>query len=695
MKIRCSIFPNLRQPKPAKLEELTWDNYVDKFISGDWLKTAQSKGVSYPTKDRLPLYGMFLLKSGQARANDNIVEVYAISLDFDSGCNVEDLESVFGSYLSAIHTTWSHTSNEPRTRVVLPLKRPVTKSEYALIIRWAMEFSETNGLIPDPACKDPARAWFVPCTREQSLYEYVYNYVGEADPLDPDSVLSGNEGEEENLEEDDVKVDTYNGPIYIKEWGKRAQLGDKIRTSCPEMDNSTIGSAFIRRCKFGVRLCCTSQNHGHKTPLVKYYPFEKAENPREVAGGPEDSVLPYLTMKMSKGEMTDKPVPTSSNLQYILEHDSRWKSRVWLNSFSNHVWFSPPGCDDRPWKDEDDTELSIWLTRVYGTVFSTKIVRETVNLHASRHCRNPLQEAIDSVEWDGKDRLEEWLSCGFGVSDTPINRAISRRWAVQAIARCFKPGCQADATLVLVGGQGVGKSSGLRILGGEYFSDTPLDMTKESFMQIARTWIYEIAELDSFRGRANSQIKAFLTATHDTFRAPYKSRAEELARHVVFAATTNERSILSDSTGARRFWVVQCTSVDREYLEQNRSQVWAEALVAFRKRHPRADGQWWLNDTEESMLREMQMHYQVTDSWSQLIEEYIETKKSGWYTTTEIMSGPLQILPHLMNQTKQKRVAETLRRLGFTKKRVTNEKGRRIMAWYRPRIDEDAHKMVG
>jgi len=698
-KIRCSIFTGLNRKKPARVDSIAWDKFCDYFVAGEWLRIAREKGRSYPAKKSLPLLGFYQLDEGSTRSNESVAQVYALSLDFDSGCSVTDIESVFGDWRCAIHTTWSHTPSDPRTRLVLPLSRSVSRSEFGLLIRWAMEFAEANGLAPDPSCKDPARMWFAPCSQHEDMYEYVVFYEDDARALDVDMILKSSEPVDHNdlitMEKapEDTKVMTYDGELHVLDWGNSASLGDKVKCSCPDMADSTIGSAFLRRAKFGVWLVCTSQNHGHdKTPHKKFLPFPGLVRPGEEEGVPEDVVLPYLAMKMRRGESTGCPTPTASNLSYILKHDTRWKGKVWLNSFDNCVWLTTPEEGDRPWKDEDDTSLSIWLTRVYGTVFSSAVVRETINLHSTRNKRNPLQERIENEEWDGTVRLEEWLLRGFGCADTPINRSISARWAIQAIARAFKPGCQADATLVLFGPQGVGKSSGLRILGGEYFSDTPMDFTKDSFLQIARAWIYEIAELDAFRGRANSQIKAFLTATHDNFRAPYKSRAEEVARHVVFAASTNESSFLSDPSGARRFWPVNVTTVDRDYLNDIRSQMWAEALVAFRNRHPEISCQWWMTPVEEELLREMQVRYQVEDTWRQLIEQHIATVTPKYVRVCE-MYLVLGLTSRDMNTRRTKRVVDILTQLRFVKKRVTTSVGVREMVYMKIEEESDARSV--
>ena len=85
----------------------------------------------------------------------------------------------------------------------------------------------------------------------------------------------------------------------------------------------------------------------------------------------------------------------------------------------------------------------------------------------------------------------------------------------------------------------------------------------------------------------------------------------------------------------------------------------------------------------------------MEDSWQQIISEFIEECNDPYYTVPFIMEEGLKMLPHLMDTRKQKRVAETLRRIGLEKKRVFNEKGRRITAWAWPKEREQDAYQVG
>jgi len=678
VQLTCTIYSKLTKTKPVRTDNLEWDRWLDYYVGGEWLEVAKSRGAEYPDKESLPLYGLYRLKEGAGRSNENVEQIFALSLDFDQADTLEDIESVFGEHLSAIHTTWKHVPASPRCRLILGLSRPIEVGEHYKLVRWALRYAEDHGLSPDPSCKDPARAWFVPCTEDESLYDYAIRYEDDASPLDVDEILNGNSPTSGEAA-DDVEFTTMDGSrTQILDWGRSSKPGDKLRGACPWIEGASLGSAFLRKCKTGVMCVCTSQNHGHAlyphktwhalgtTVVATWSPTRETE---------DLAVLAMLEPITRNGQPTGRIRPTASNLDYILRHDPRLKDRIWLNEFSEEVML-----DNRPWVDEDDTDLVIWLDRVYHGNWSNRTVRETSALYSRSVGKNPLKEWISSETWDGESRLNSWLTTGFGVPDTPLSRVMARKWAIQAIARAFRPGCQADTTLVLVGPQGVGKSTGLRMLAGdEYFSDTPLDFSKDAFLQIQRTWIYEIAELDSFRGRAHSAIKAFLSASSDTYRAPYAIKPKTHLRHCCFSASTNETAILSDATGSRRFWPVHVTQVDRPWIKENRRQLWSEALRAFESGEI-----WWLTRTEEFALQEAQQKYRVTDAWEELIVKWLELQKKSIFSMEEVMHTCLDLFPHQMDTTRQMRVAETLRRLGFEKVRKRNSLGRKVSLWQRP-----------
>ena len=294
------------------------------------------------------------------------------------------------------------------------------------------------------------------------------------------------------------------------------------------------------------------------------------------------------------GQPTGRFRKNKNNLYIILRRDRRWRGRVWLNSFTNTLKI-----DDRDYRDTDDTRIALWVSRAYGLEYSEAAVSATTQLIGEENKRNPLIEWLDSIHWDGTPRLASWIIEATDCPDTELNRKMAEKWLIQAIARAYQPGCKADCVLILAGDQGAGKSTLFRTLAtDEYFADTPLDIgSANSYSQIARAWIYEVAELDSVRRSANSATKAFLSAQEDNFRPAYGRHAITIKRHVVFAGTTNEAQFINDMTGSRRYWPIKVNEVNLHWVRENRDQLWAEAIVAYRA------GETWYLDKEMDVNR--------------------------------------------------------------------------------------------
>ena len=229
----------------------------------------------------------------------------------------------------------------------------------------------------------------------------------------------------------------------------------------------------------------------------------------------------------------------------------------------------------------------------------------------------------------------------------------------------MEPGCKADCVLILVGPQGARKSTTFRILGSpEYFCDTPMDIgSSNAYMQIHRAWIYEVAELDSIRRARNSSTKAFLSAQEDTFRLPYARQTVTLKRHTVFCGTTNKAEFITDETGSRRYWPVQVGKMDTDWTEHNRSQLWSEAVVAYKNGE-----KWYLENETQEELNEQSSDFRQFDPWHEIIERYIKANGVN-ISTTELMEQGLKLEKYQMTRASEMRVGDIMRQLGFERVR--------------------------
>lgn len=395
--------------------------------------------------------------------------------------------------------------------------------------------------------------------------------------------------------------------------------------------------------------------------------------------GPEGSdsrIVSLLDMHTNR-DGSQKVKPSISNLVLIMKRDKRWKKKIWLNEFSNAVYF-----DERPLKDTDYTTIKLWMKDNYAVDFSTINIIETCNYIAEKNGKNPLVDWLNQNVWDGVSRMDEWLIRGCGAEDTKLNREMGRRWLVQCIARAMEPGCKADCVLILVGPQGARKSTTFRIMGSpEYFCDTPMDIgSANAYMQIHRAWIYEVAELDSIRRARNSSTKAFLSAQEDTFRPPYGHNAVTWKRHTVFCGTTNKAEFITDETGSRRYWPIQVGKMDTDWTEHNRSQLWAEACIAYKNGE-----KWYLeNDTQEE-LDAQSSNFRQFDPWHEIIDRYVRANGIGC-STTDLMEQALKLDKYQMTRASEMRVGDIMRQLGYERVR-RRVYGDRKYVWVEVEVD--------
>lgn len=303
-----------------------------------------------------------------------------------------------------------------------------------------------------------------------------------------------------------------------------------------------------------------------------------------------------------------------------------------------------------------------------------------VGLVATERAYHPVKQYLRALTWDGVERIDSVAERILGAEGTQINRTMIRAWFVSAVARAMTPGCKVDTSLVLVGPQGVGKSSFFRVLGGEWFSDSAVDIeSKDAMLQINAAWIYELGELEHVTSRAHAgRVKAFISSQIDTYRQPYGRVVESVPRHNVIVGSTNEAQFLTDTTGDRRFWVVRVTRVDTDTLRRDRDQLWAEALAALDAREG-----WWLVAEAEAARAEATEAHRVADAWEDSVATWLaslDARDAREVTTQRVLTGALRVDLDRITSRESARVSAILRRLGYVT-RVLRVDGRNTRVW--------------
>ena len=242
------------------------------------------------------------------------------------------------------------------------------------------------------------------------------------------------------------------------------------------------------------------------------------------------------------------------------------------------------------WRDMDTSQLYSWVAKQYAVQFSKDKFNMALDVVADNRRFNPLLDYLNGLpEWDGVERVDTLLIDYLGASDNKYVRAVTRCTLIGAIKRAYEPGCKFDNVLVLDGRPGIGKSTLLRKLGGQFFSDS-LTLTdtrdKTAAEKLQGIWIMEIGEMQGTRKSDVDAVKGFISRQVDEYRPAYARTVEKRPRTSIMCGTTNSTTgFLRDTTGNRRFWPVlvsgQSTVSVFELSQEIIDQIWSETIGLY------------------------------------------------------------------------------------------------------------------
>lgn len=274
-----------------------------------------------------------------------------------------------------------------------------------------------------------------------------------------------------------------------------------------------------------------------------------------------------------------------------------------------------------------DSVVKVYFEDVLGVAFSGQAMLDGMETFFSERFYNPVKDYMEKAaeEWDGRERVSRILQVYLGADDAQITSKIAKMWLVCAVAKVYDPYAKVDYVLDLVGGQGVGKTSFLQKIGGQWYTDAVTDFSnKDNYDIMLKALIVNDDEMVASERMSFAETKAFISKTSLRFRKPYMRRTEEFAKNFVLARTTNQREYLKDKTGERRFLPILVNKDKQvkhpmEMTEEVVKQIWGEAVMLYKNGHPLM-----FDDATEEELNKHRERFMYRDEVEIQVVDYLD-----------------------------------------------------------------------
>lgn len=582
---------------------------------------------------------------------------------------------------SLVHSTYNHTTDKPRYRVIIPLMGPgLTEEEYPRVAQGLMEALGKEQF--DTTCDQPKRIMYGPSAANPDQYE-VYSY--EAESASAQGLLERFGGFSATPEHKrGPKTDPYELPGVIGAFNRLYDMNRAVEefglpyepvgeNRWKYTDAKSTGGVCVYPDGYVYSNHASDPAGGRALcmfDLVAMHKFQdldkEADTPLNTAPKDRPSIqkamqefteIPDVKAEMTgvninlrgKGEPEDwvsklhihpktgKTLNDVHNLRLLRKHDpvlsglAYNKMSLATITHKDFPWRKvTPGKDDQL-TNADRVEISDHIHYTYNMRQTSKErVNDVIDMVAQDHSFHPVEEYLEGLQWDGVSRIETWLPGEVNA----YKRSVGRLVAVQAVARMLEPGIKVDNCLILAGGEGLGKSWFIeRMARGWTCTLGPIDRGsgRDTIMIMSRSWVAVADEGYSLKKADADNMKNFITRTHDEVRLPYARETQILPRRQVIWGTTNDPTFLRAQEGNRRFLIVNVTEkLDFDkYTSEYVDQVWAEAVHIWKESRDKygveGNPALRLNDAEEEAAKEVRGEATEEEPLVGLIESYLET----------------------------------------------------------------------
>ena len=580
----------------------------------------QNKSLNFLSGDVKPN------KDGSYTRNDiNVNSRDLIVIDIEkTGLTSQEVQDIIqeklASYKYVLYSTISHEQNNPRLRLALEPNRDIVKDEYEPTIKHVMAlvgvnydtksyaWSQLQGLPIVVKGKETVSIKHLdglPYPVQEAVKEekkvittYSSNSIQQLSHDEAISIMERYIENEKNnlLERNDYYLSCL---MVIAKSVVTGEIEHDTAVVCMEMlalGNGEWRENNLKELKGELKRANGNVNY-FKTPYTFLGKFQNTQRTITTS-----NVINNETLAIETDE-NGKVIRSLENLEKIILSITP----IAYNELTNVIEIKDKQGKIKPLEKRDKELFRMEIEKRFK--FKAKVIDlDTAIISASDKFRyHPIKNQIIAVSWDEIPRAESFFIDVLGVEDNVYNRECTRKWLLASLTRLFNNGVKFDEMIILQGGQGIGKSTTLQRLSLGYYTDITEKLGDEVTFKVMRTWLVELSELSTMMKTDSDSFKAWLSATKDTVRKKYGGDPDDYPRTFTVLGTTNNKEILKDRTGNRRYWLMYCDkdkikntiwNIDNNYI----LQLWSEVY------------QWYLNKENLLISDETKLHMEKLSS---------------------------------------------------------------------------------
>ena len=352
------------------------------------------------------------------------------------------------------------------------------------------------------------------------------------------------------------------------------------------------------------------------------------------------------------------------------------------------------------WQPMSDRLKNTLLTALYVIKPTRKCDLETVLDSGYVPTFQPFLHYLNRLPpWDGQDHILAMsvsVTVKGGVEKQMLFYEYLKRWLVAMVASWLDEGEVNQAVLVLIGEQGIYKTTWFSHLLPPELRDyfrikvNSSRVSKDDLITLSQYGLVCYEELDVMKPSDVNTMKSVVTMPSIDERKPYGHYTEHMPHVASFCGTGNNVQFLTDQTGNRRWLPFEVESIisprDQPFDYEG---IYSQAYALYRQgfRH-------YFSKAEEEALREHNRTFETPHPEQEAICTHFHPPQDGekgdFYTATDILN---QIGYNPALQLTIEKIGSAMKALGFVRYRSHGRRGYRLVA-YKPEEIEMNRRML-